>query len=160
LPHAVAKATEAAAAEATEATTTATSTRSMAGTPTLCLRQAGQTVPEGEPMFEVRRREFIALLGGVAASWPPPPAGAQQMPVIGFLGSASPTPFAQMTAAFREGLKEVGFVEGHSVTIEYRWAEGQYDRLPSLRPIWSNVEWRSSSRAAALRRPKRRKQRL
>jgi putative ABC transport system substrate-binding protein len=84
-------------------------------------------------MFEVRRREFIAMLGGAAASRPFV-ARAQQpaMPAIGFLGSASPIPFAEMTAAFREGLKEVGFVEGQNVTVEYRWAEGQYERLPSL----------------------------
>src|SRR4051812_46227863 len=84
-------------------------------------------------MFDVKRREFITMLGGAAASWPFV-ARAQQpaMPAIGFLGSASPTPFAEMTAAFREGLKEVGFVEGQNVTVEYRWAEGQYERLPSL----------------------------
>jgi putative ABC transport system substrate-binding protein len=56
----------------------------------------------------------------------------QTMPVIGFLGSASPVPFAQLTAAFRQGLKEIGFVEGQNVAIEYRWAAGEYDRLPSL----------------------------
>jgi putative ABC transport system substrate-binding protein len=54
------------------------------------------------------------------------------MPIIGFLGSASPTPFAQMTAAFHRGLKEVGYVEGQNVTVEHRWAEGHYERLPSL----------------------------
>jgi putative ABC transport system substrate-binding protein len=80
----------------------------------------------------VKRRTFIAGLGG-AAAWPVL-ALAQQpaMPVIGFLGSASPAPFARMTASFRQGLKESGFVEGQNSAIEYRWAEGQYDRLPSL----------------------------
>jgi putative tryptophan/tyrosine transport system substrate-binding protein len=59
------------------------------------------------------------------------------MPVIGFLNAASAGPFRQQIAAFREGLKESGYVEGQNVAVEYRWAEGQYDRLPAWRPIWS-----------------------
>ena len=81
---------------------------------------------------QMRRREFIAGLG-LAATWPLA-AVAQRptMPVIGFLNSASPGGYAPFVAAFRQGLKETGFVEGQNVAVEYRWAEGQYDRVPAI----------------------------
>jgi putative tryptophan/tyrosine transport system substrate-binding protein len=78
----------------------------------------------------VKRRGFITLLGG-AAVWPVV-AGAQQLPVVGCLGSGSAEPFANRVRALHEALGKVGYVEGQNVAIEYRWADGQYDRLPAL----------------------------
>ena len=81
----------------------------------------------------MRRRKFIAFVGGAAVAWPLA-ARAQQptIPVIGFIGAESPEPYAERLNAFRVGLKEIGFVEGQNVAVEYRWAERQYSRFPDL----------------------------
>ena len=77
----------------------------------------------------MRRRAFITLLGG-AAAWPL--AARAQIPVVGFLGAGARGPLREQIAAFQEGLKESGYVEGQNVAVDYRFAEGQFDRFPAL----------------------------
>jgi putative tryptophan/tyrosine transport system substrate-binding protein len=82
-------------------------------------------------MLDLRRRDFITLLGGAAVAWPLA-ARAQQtgkLPTIGFLGSTTPAAQSQLTAAFVQRLRELGWIEGQTVTIEYRWAEGRSERF-------------------------------
>src|SRR5579864_5475082 len=80
----------------------------------------------------MRRREFITLIGGTAV-WPLAARSQQpEMPVVGFLSGASSGQFAQAMAAFHSGLRETGYIEGQNVSIEYRWANDQSDRLPAL----------------------------
>src|SRR5712692_874575 len=93
----------------------------------------GRVPAFGAGFKAMQRREFFTLLGGGLAAWPfVARSPAETLPVIGFLNSTSPDQFASQLAAFRQGLGEAGHVEGRTVTVEYRSAEGHYDRLPAL----------------------------
>jgi putative ABC transport system substrate-binding protein len=82
---------------------------------------------------QLKRREFITLLSGAAVAWPLAVRAQQHaVPVVGFLHPSSPEAFPHAVNGFRRGLNDTGFVEGQNVTIEYRWARGEYDRLPAL----------------------------
>src|SRR5262245_14377674 len=81
---------------------------------------------------KMKRRDFITLLGGAVAAWPLAARAQQRLPVIGFLHIASPGAYVHVIAGFRRGLAESDFVEGRDITVEYRWAEGELGRMPSL----------------------------
>ena len=93
--------------------------------------------------MRLRRRDFIMLVGGMVAVWPVAVRAQQPtMPVVGFLNSSSSGGYSYLATAFRQGLKETGYVEGQNVAVEYRWAEGQYDRVPviALEPVSRQVK--------------------
>jgi hypothetical protein len=83
-----------------------------------------------------RRRDFIARVVGSAAAWPLVARAQQVVPVIGFLGAASPEHYAHLIDVYRQGLTEAGYDDGRNVTIDFRWAESQYDRLPAFAAAW------------------------
>jgi putative ABC transport system substrate-binding protein len=80
----------------------------------------------------MRRREFIGLIGGAAVGWPLAAQAQSKIPRIGFMGNSTAALEANLVDAFREGLRELGYEEGRNIVIEYRWADGKYDRFPAL----------------------------
>jgi len=80
----------------------------------------------------MKRREFIAILGGAAAGLPLTVRAQSAMPVVGYIGSGLPDDQVNLVNATRRGLKEAGYTEGQNISIEFRWAEGHYDRLPAM----------------------------
>ena len=101
--------------------------------PAAALYDRDQTPLEGPISINIARRKFIASLGGTAFAWPLSVRAQHPVtPVIGFLNSGSPGPFAHLVAAFREGLSETDYSDDRNSALEYRWAEGQYDRLPDM----------------------------
>ena len=107
---------------------------------------------------QLKRREFISLLGGAAAGWPLA-ARAQQsaVPVMGFLGATSPGPYAAIVAAVRQGLKESGYVEGQNLAIEFRWADNQLDRFVAGAAAFTRLaHLRSLPSISSMARPWRR----
>src|ERR1700741_818269 len=80
----------------------------------------------------MRRREFIRLLGGAAVVWQPASSAQSKIARIGFMGNSTAALEANLVDAFREGLRELGYEEGRNIVIEYRWADGEYDRFPAL----------------------------
>ena len=90
----------------------------------------------------MNRRKFITLLGGAAAAWPlTSRAQRPAVPVVGFLGTESLDLYAERLRAFHQGLREMGFVEGRNVALEYRWAQGEYGRFPTLLADPSRARW-------------------
>ena len=103
----------------------------------------------------MKRREFITLVGSAAAIWPLPARAQQSVAVIGYLGGGSAKLYAELLRGLRQGLTEIGYVEGQNLVIEYRWAEGQNDRLPALatdlvRTIESLIAEAEAARAKAM----------
>src|SRR5271165_4306292 len=80
----------------------------------------------------MKRREFIMLVGGAAMAWPLVARAQQPAPVVGVLAAPAPKPLRDQITAFRQGMNQSGYIEGENVTVEYRWAEGHYDRLPAM----------------------------